>query len=100
MGSSPALPRSWTPSTSECLWDEGSGGKVWRWSGHHGAMSQGGAGLTPSVTPQAVPGSRGHTLGEYRQQDDGANTGGHKDAPSLRDGRCPDAHLHADEEGG
>nr|XP_021404261.1 regulator of G-protein signaling 11 isoform X1 [Lonchura striata domestica] len=47
----------------------------------------------------AVPGSRGHALGEHRQQDDGANAGGHQDAPSLRDGRCPDAHLHADEEG-
>lgn len=51
MGSSPASPRSWTPSTSE--WDEGLGGKLWGWSGPQGALSQGRAGLTAlSVIPR------------------------------------------------
>lgn len=51
MGSSPASPRSWTPSTSE--WDEGLGGKLWGWSGPQGALSQGRTGLTAlSVIPR------------------------------------------------
>ncbi|XP_042294353.1 regulator of G-protein signaling 11 isoform X2 [Sceloporus undulatus] len=47
----------------------------------------------------AVPGPRSHPLGQHRQQDHGADPGGHQDPAPLRDGRRPDAHLHADEEG-
>ncbi|XP_010799083.1 regulator of G-protein signaling 11 isoform X5 [Bos taurus] len=48
---------------------------------------------------QAVPGPRRRPLGQHRQPDDGADSGGPDPAPPPRAGRRPEAHLPADEKG-